>query len=190
MTRILIINNAEAGISEFTNPLVRIVSSCQAHSTVVNYEYSPSIDYSEYDGIIMSGSPQGDDIVEHHAPFFSWIKSCEVPVFGICAGHHITGFLYGSEILKSIEPESGDVKIQILKEDPLLNYPVDHFLARQMHNDSITLPEHFDLLATSSICKVQLMKHKQKPIYTSQFHPEINNPEIIKNFVALCGFTK
>ena len=186
MPEILIVNNAEPGISEFTDPLTRIVSSCQAHPTVVDYQDCLTIDFSEFDGVIMSGSPQGDDIVEHRAPYFNWIKNSDIPVFGICAGHHITGFLYGSEILRSKEPESGDMEIQILKDDILFRNLDKNFPARQMHNDSITLPENFELLATSATCKVQLMKHKEKPIYTSQFHPEFNNPELIENFVSLC----
>jgi len=186
MPEILIINNAEPGINEFTDPLAKIVSSCQALPIVVDYQDCFMIDFSEFDGVIMSGSPQGDDIVEHHAPFFNWIKKTEIPVFGICAGHHITGFLYGSEILRSKEPESGDVEIQILKDDILFCNRGKNFKASQMHNDSITLPENFELLATSATCKVQLMKHKEKQLYTSQFHPEFNNPELIENFVSLC----
>jgi GMP synthase-like glutamine amidotransferase len=61
------------------------------------------------------------------------------------------------------------------------------FRVKQMHNDSITLPEDFELLATSKTCKVQLMKHKQLPLYTSQFHPEFYNTQLIRNFLLMCN---
>ena len=55
-----------------------------------------------------------------------------------------------------------------------------------MHNDSITVPIDFELLATSETCVNQLMKNKYKPLYTSQFHPEYYNPELIENFIVIC----
>jgi GMP synthase (glutamine-hydrolysing) len=135
----------------------------------------------------MTGSPQGDDIVEHHSPYFQWIKSCEKPIFGICAGHHITGFLFGAEILKSEEPESGDFEVEIIKNDPLFTGSSSILKVKQMHNDSITLPADFELLATSKTCKNQIMKHKHKPIYTCQFHPEFYNHKLIHNFIEICS---
>lgn len=186
MPEILIVNNAEPGITEFTDPLAKIVSSCQAEPIIIDYHDCLTTDFSRLYGAILSGSPKGDDIVAHHAPYFQWMKEIEIPVFGICAGHHIAGFLFGAELLRSVEPESGDINVQIIKDDPLFAGIVKTMLVREMHNDSITLPEDFELLVTSDTCKNQLMKHKQKPLYTCQFHPEFNNSELIQNFITIC----
>ncbi len=186
MKKILIVNNAEPGIREFTDPLEQIVTENGAQALTVEYEACLQHDFKDFAGIILSGSPQGDDIVEHHAPYFQWMKEIEIPVFGICAGHHIAGFLFGAELLRSIEPESGDIQLQVIEDDPLFAGIDKTMLVREMHNDSITLPKDFDLLATSDTCKNQLMKHKHKPLYTCQFHPEFNNPELIGNFIKLC----
>ncbi len=186
MPKILIINNAEPGITEFALPIERIIAG--TGSTSVFIEYSDCIDYdfSGFDGVILTGSPQGDDIVEHHLPYFGWIKTFDKPVFGICAGHHITGYLYGSVILRGKEPESGDFEIEIIHPDPLFKGVQKTLKVKQMHNDSITLPPGFELLATSKSCINQLMKHKSKPLYTCQFHPEFYNHKLIRNFVELC----
>ncbi len=103
MTTILIINSAEKGITEFVKPLEKIVREAGAASSVIEYEETFTTDMTSYDGIIMSGSPRGDDIVDHHLPYFQWIKTCDIPIFGICAGHHITGKLYGARLLRSVE---------------------------------------------------------------------------------------
>lgn len=87
--------------------------------------------------------------------------------------------------MRNKEPESGDFNVEITKPDPLFDEMPNSIRVKQMHDDSITLPTEFELLATSTTCKNQLMKHKQKPIYTCQFHPEFYNPELIKNFVKL-----
>lgn len=99
MPVILIVNNAEPGIRDFTLPLEKIVLETGFEYKTIEYKMCLQITFEKFDGVIMSGSPQGDDIVEHHAPYFRWIKTIEKPVLGICAGHHITGFIYGSEIL-------------------------------------------------------------------------------------------
>ena len=186
MERILIINNAEPEIQSFADSLEEIVKSSQVTVSRIEYADCLKTALSDFDGIIMSGSPQGDDIVEHHAPYFRWIKNYEKPVLGICAGHHITGYLYGAELLYSQEPESGDFEIELLKNDPLLEDLPQKFTVKQMHNDSITLPDDFLLLATSGTCKNQLMRHKTKPLYTCQFHPEFYNHKLIHNFLNIC----
>lgn len=186
MTQILIINNAEPGIREFAAPIEQTVKETGAHAEFIEYKDCLTTALDEFDGIILTGSPQGDDIVEHHLPYFEWIKTYEKPVLGICAGHHITGYLYGSTLLRSEEPESGDFMVKILCNDPIFNGLSPTFEVRQMHNDSVTLPRDFILLATAETCKNQVMKHKKKLLYTTQFHPEFYNHQMIKNFVALC----
>lgn len=186
MPKILVINNAEQGIREFAAPIEKIISDAGSSPSFIEYAECADTNLNDFDGIILSGSPQGNDIVQHHASYFKWIKQYEKPVLGICAGHHVTGFLYGSELLRSKEPESGDFMIEIIKDDPLFKAMRSEFKARQMHNDSITVPAEFELLASSSTCKNQLMKHKNKPLYTSQFHPEFYNHQLIRNFIDLC----
>lgn len=184
--KILVINNAEPGLTEFTKPLETIIKNSGFEAFTIEYTETIDFDFSSFSGIILSGSSQGDDIVEHHLPYFRWIKHCNIPVFGICAGHHITGYLYGAELLRSKEPESGIHKVRKIADDPIFSGMENEFNVQQMHNDSITIPYGFELLATSEICKNQFMKHKQKAVYTSQFHPEYFNHSIIKNFLEQC----
>lgn len=94
--------------------------------------------------------------------------------------------MYGSTILRSEEPEAGDFEVEIIKSDPLFYGLPNTFTVKQMHNDSITLPEGFELLATSITCKNQIMKHREKQLYTCQFHPEFYNHDLVRNFITLC----
>ena len=186
MPEILIVNNAEPEIREFAESIEKIIQETGFTYTVIEYAACPDTNLKEYDGIILTGSPQGDDIVQHHAPYFDWIKDFEKPVLGICAGHHVTGYLYGAELRRSKEPESGDFKVEIVKTDRIFTGLPQKFTVKQMHNDSITLPDDFELLATSATCQNQLMKHKNQPLYTCQFHPEFYNHQLIRNFITLC----
>ncbi len=190
MPNILVVNNAEPGILEFALPFEKIIGRAGSTSEIIDYADSGNFELNTFDGVILTGSPQGDDIIEHHSPYFQWIKTFGKPVLGICAGHHITGFIYGSKILRSEEPESGDFEVSIIKPDPLLKDCGNKFLVKQMHNDSITLPNNFVQLATSKTCKNQMMKHQDKPHYTCQFHPEYYNHNLILNFIKLCSSVK
>jgi GMP synthase (glutamine-hydrolysing) len=185
-TNILIVNSAEPGIRDFTEPLEKIVQEQGLNPATIEYKNCIGFDFSTVDGAILSGSRQGDDIIEHHLPYFKWIPNFRKPVLGICAGHHISGFMNGSKILRSEEPESGDFFVTLLRKDRLFDGLPERFKVKQMHNDSITLPENFELLASSETCNNQLMKHKTKPWYSCQFHPEFYNHELIKNFLKIC----
>jgi len=185
----LIVNNAEAGITEFVQPVQRILEQAGFLSEIAEYRDCHAIRVEEYDGVILSGSPRGDDIVEHHQPYFQWIKIYEKPVFGICAGHHIAGCLYGAKYLRGEEAERGQMAVAILKDDPVFKGLSRQFSVQQMHNDSITLPVGFIHLAQSETCFNQAMRHAGKPLYTVQFHPEYLNPEILLNFAGLCRRT-
>lgn len=186
MPKIVIVNSAEPGITEFIEPIEKIISASGSTSVFIEYTDCLDFNFEIYDGAIVSGSPQGDDIVEHHLPYFMWIKDFQKPVLGICAGHHVCGFMYGAALLRSEEPEAGNFEIEIVKPDPLLEGFPQSFTVKQMHNDSVTLPNGFELLASSKTCRNQLMKHKQKPLYTCQFHPEYYNHNLIRNFIRLC----
>lgn len=65
---ILIINNAEKSITQFTGPLEKIVSEAGFTSETIEYRDCLDFDFEKEDGILLSGSPQGDNIVEHHLP--------------------------------------------------------------------------------------------------------------------------
>jgi GMP synthase (glutamine-hydrolysing) len=56
-----------------------------------------------------------------------------------------------------------------------------------MHRASATIPEQFMALAYSDRCSNIIMKHKRKPIYGFQAHPELSPSGItfFKNFVSL-----
>lgn len=184
--RVLIINSAEAGITRYVETLEEIVKALCFSYQVIEYKSIPEIDIKKFDAILISGSPRGNDIVEHHLPYFQKLYAEDIPILGICAGHHITGKNFGSEVIRGKEAENGYNKVQIIKDDALFSGYVDkEFYALQNHNDAITLPNEFLLLCTSGNCNNALMKHKEKMIYTSQFHPEYLNKKLIVNFLTI-----
>ena len=59
------------------------------------------------------------------------------------------------------------------------------------HKDEVkTIPEEFEILASSTLCDVESFKHKDKDVYGIQFHPEVHHTPkgeiIFKNFYKIC----
>ncbi len=183
--KILLVNNAEKGIADYCIPIEHILRHQSVTFKRIEYSETLSIDLSIYHGFILTGSPSGNDIVEHHLPYFRWIREIDKPVLGICAGHHIIGALFGARLIRNVESELGDSTITIVKKDPIFKGLEKEIPVDQAHHDAITLPDNFVLLASSERCPVQAMKHETRPLYSTQFHPETHNPRIIINFLDI-----
>ena len=178
---VLIINSAEPEDQSFVDPIKGALVGTD--TTVQVREYGEVYDVNSFDAVIISASPKGDDIVNDHRQNFEWLLTYQNPVLGICAGHQLIGTMFGGELKRDTEAEDGDIHIQIVKEDPLFKRHEGELKVEQHHNDSITLPADFELLATSDKCEVQAMRHKERPTYSVQWHAERSNPDIIRNFI-------
>jgi len=185
MKNILIINSAEKDIHEFYQSIEEIFDKLDVYYQSINYSETLNFDFDSVDGVIISGSPRGDDVVKSHQPYFQWVRNFDKPIMGMCAGHHVLGVMFGAEYFYSKEPEKGKVEIEILVDDPIYVGLGKTFIAYEMHNDSISVPVGFIHLSKSKTCFNQAMKHVQKPIYTFQFHPEFLNHQIFTNFIGL-----
>lgn len=185
--RLLIINTAEKNNPDFTDPILKISRDFQVKEEIIHWsDYNDLEEMNSFDGIIISASPKGDnENFYDRLRAFRWLKSCEKPVLGICAGHQLIGVTFGAELISDQEAEEGQVKINILNDSPLFKGLPETFFAEQHHNDSVSLPFNFTLLASSEKCLVQAMKHKKLPIYSVQWHAEISNPELLGNFISI-----
>jgi GMP synthase (glutamine-hydrolysing) len=118
-----------------------------------------------------------------------YIKHFKGPILGICVGHQLMAVYYGGKAGPSEIPEYGLAKVEVLEEDDLFKGIPREFLAWESHNDEVKAVKDFTILALSENCKIQAIKHKTKPHYGIQFHPEVNDTEhgeeIYRNFVKV-----
>lgn len=118
-----------------------------------------------------------------------YIEHFKGPILGICVGHQLMAVYYGGKAGPSEIPEYGLAKVEVLEEDDLFKGIPREFLAWESHNDEVKAVKDFAILALSENCKIQAIKHKTKPHYGIQFHPEVNDTEhgeeIYRNFVQI-----
>ena len=143
------------------------------------------------DGLVLSGGAPRMGFEGELGNCREYLNKSSFPVLGICAGHQYMARFFGGEVSPSPIPEFGKVELTILKDDDIFEGVPKKSVVWESHNDEVSkLPDVFEVLADSENCKIQAMKHKQKPFYGLQFHPEVEHTEygehIFKNFVKIC----
>jgi GMP synthase (glutamine-hydrolysing) len=166
------------GFYEFVLPIITIIKNIQEYE-VKHYSEVGQTDTDNCTGIVLSGTALREKETLKHVEDFAWIKECEKPILGICAGMQTIGLVFDSTLTECLE--IGMKQITTIKENPLFS---SSFRAYELHTCSIRPSTDFDTLAQSEKC-IQAMRHKEKTIFGVLFHPEVRNEEIIKRFVLL-----
>lgn len=100
----------------------------------------------------------------------------EFPILGICLGHQSIGEAFGANVSRAKNIMHGKTSVLDYKKKGLFQ-PFDAEVeVMRYHSLSIekqTLPEAFDIVATSSDDgEIMAIQHKEYPVYGLQFHPE------------------
>lgn len=153
---------------------------------------------------------------ETFKPLQEAITSGEYPVLGFCGGHQLIGMTFGApsdalgpletgevDLMPDYHPgmrkEKGYLPLQPQDpENPLFEgFDEKGPVIMESHYWEVkTLPPEFDLLASTNWCKIQVMKHRDLPIYSTQGHPEAYNEkypdgkQFIRNFAVTTGLVK
>jgi GMP synthase (glutamine-hydrolysing) len=111
------------------------------------------------------------------------------PTFASCWGFQAMAKALGGEVITDISrAELGSVEVRLTpqgREDPLFGPLGDRFLAPMGHQDCVVrLPAGVTLLASSDLVANQAFKVDGKPIYCTQFHPELNREELLQRLIA------
>jgi len=138
----------------------------------------------DFNALVLSGSSQDShSLAEEHKKGSSTlfqnemdlIRTCRIPILGICFGHQLVAHTFGSRIARLDHRIEGFQDVEILERDEIFSdWEVgDVITVLEYHTDYVTeLPRDFVCLARSKVCKVESMRHRSRPIYTVQFHPE------------------
>jgi len=143
------------------------------------------------DGLVLSGGAPRIGLEGDLGECAEYLEKADFPILGICAGHQFMARFFGGNVKPSKLPEFGKIELTIIKENELFTGVPEKSVVWESHNDEVEkIPDAFFLLADSEYCKTQAMKHKEKPFYGLQFHPEVEHTEygelIFKNFVSIC----
>jgi len=189
MVRIYVVDNG----GQWTHREWRTLRDLDVETTIVpNTTPFKELQQKKIHGLVLSGGAPRIGLDGSLGNCGEYLEKARVPILGICAGHQFMARFFDGEVKPSRVPEFGKIDLMILeKDDPLFAGVPTMSIVWESHNDEVTVvPKDFTLLAESENCKVQAMRHKKKPFYGLQFHPEVEHTEygeqIFKNFIALC----
>lgn len=153
--------------------------------------------FEKYDGVVLSGSPH--DVTDIGKPEEAWMKDeirlildCPKPLLGTCFGHQLVCHAFGATVdfVKPITPRKGNMAARLVLKKPVALLPElgvgGVFSVEESHNQEVlaaSLPPELENMAVPEPSwneanagmkesAVQLVRHKSRPIWGTQFHPE------------------
>jgi len=166
---------------EFVHPIASHLESSDLDCRIIHYTEATSGELDIGDKIILCGTALKDNCYAEHLEEFSWIKGCENPVLGICAGMQVISAVFGGKIIW--QPAIGLERVEVIRESPLLGEPrvIEGY---HLHSFGVTLPQDFRLLA-GGLESVEAFGHRTRSIFGILFHPEVRNRWILERFARL-----
>jgi len=141
------------------------------------------------DVVIMGGSgafsvqdPRSQGWVDPLRHTLDRILSRNIPFFGICFGHQLLGLHLGGEVRTSEDhSEVGSIQVGLTRAgraDPVFGALPVRFTAQTGHSDSVFgPPAELRVLAQNHTLDTQAFHLTGRPVYTTQFHPDLTGME-------------
>ena len=138
-------------------------------------------------GLIFSGGPSS--VYESDAPkLHPRILEVNLPILGLCYGHQLLAQITGSKVEPATCKEYGIAQVTIDNPVGILEGLNNSEQVWMSHGDTVFAPPpEIESLAHTENCPVAAFRHKTKPIYGLQWHPEVIHTEkgmrMLQNFI-------
>jgi len=138
-------------------------------------------------GLIFSGGPSS--VYEPNAPkLHPRILEVHLPILGLCYGHQLLAQITSGKVEPATCKEYGIAQVSIDKPVGILEGLNEKEKVWMSHGDTVmAAPPEFEALAHTENCPVAAFRHKTKPIYGLQWHPEVihteNGMRMLQNFI-------
>ncbi len=150
----------------------------------------------DLDGIVLSGGAPRVGVEGDLGKCGEILENAEIPVLGICAGLQYMARFFGGDAAPG-GSEFGATELTVIAhEDPdvLKDVPETSQVFESHHDEVSVVPDCFEVIARSELCGVQVMRHRERPIFGMQFHPEVEGSEfgvkMFENFLDVCRANK
>jgi GMP synthase (glutamine-hydrolysing) len=177
---------------QYCHLIARRIRENGVYSEIVAHDISPEEvkalnEKFNVKGLILSGGPSS--VYELNAPKLNpRILDVNLPILGLCFGHQLLAQLTGGKVKPAACKEYGIAQVDIDKPVGVLEGLNEKEKVWMSHGDTVfSLPKDFETLAHTENCPVAAFRHKLKPIYGLQWHPEVihteNGATMLRNFI-------
>ncbi len=187
--KVLFVNNKDS----FVWNLVDYVSIFEPETVVVPNTISlKEVKEINPDAIVISPGPGHPANPKDIGTCLAIIRETRVPLLGVCLGHQAIAVAFGGEVSHSPSgPLHGKTTLINHNGNSIYQGLPNPLVGGRYHSLAITkLPQELEVTAKTEDGIIMGIKHKQRPIYGLQFHPEsVLTPDglkIVENFLSLC----
>jgi len=148
---------------------------------------TPATELTGRKGLIISGGP--DSVYDAgSATIDPAILGRSSAVLGICYGQQLMTHALGGHVRKGDKGEYGLAILDSLRPHALFKGLNGDLQVWMNHRDQVeSVPQGFEVLASTGTCAIAAMGHIERPLAAVQFHPEVvhtpRGMEILSNFV-------
>ncbi len=186
MVKTAVIDNG----GQYTHRIKRTLEDAGAEAEII--PNTTKIEDIKAEALVFSGSGslvgQGEEAGMGNCSLY--LDKFDGPVLGMCAGHQLIAKKFGGKVRAAEKPEFGKTEIIIDHENDIFKELPEKQTVWNSHNDEVSeISDKLEVLAHSNDCEFEAVKHKEKPIYGVQFHPEVQHTEygldMLKNFLKI-----
>ncbi|WP_420095324.1 aminodeoxychorismate synthase component I [Brevibacterium sediminis] len=189
MVRTLLIDNADSFTLNLFHLLAE-VNECAPTLVPNDWEEFELSVLDEFDNVVISPGPGTPERSADFGICAEVIEYSPIPVLGVCLGHQGIAYVHGGAVAHAPEPRHGRVSQIRHTESELFAGIPSPFSAVRYHSLAVTdLPSCLEPTAWSKDGVIQAVRHRTKPQWGVQFHPESIASEqartLLQNFAEL-----
>ena len=184
--KVLFVNNKDS----FVWNLVDYVSIFEPETVVVPNTISlKEVENINPDAIVISPGPGHPANPKDIGTCLDIIRAARAPLLGVCLGHQAIAVAFGGEVSHSPSgPLHGKTTLINHNGNSIYQGLSNPLVGGRYHSLAITkLPQELEVTARTDDGIIMGIKHKHRPIYGLQFHPEsVLTPDglkIVENFL-------
>ncbi|MFM5952379.1 MAG: anthranilate synthase component II [Micrococcales bacterium] len=181
MTKILVLDNYDSFVYTLNGYLLQLGATTEVlRNDVVSEDELPEL-LARFDAVLLSPGPGTPAQAGLSIPIVKFALANDLPVFGVCLGHQAIAEAMGATVRQADELMHGKTSL-VEHNDSLIFDGLNHpFTATRYHSLAIvpsTVPADLEVTAetikseTSAGGVIMGVRHRSKPIYGVQFHPE------------------
>lgn len=185
MVQTLLIDNYDS----FTYNLADLLAVVNGTPPIVVPNDTPweSLDFSSIDNIVVSPGPGDPTVPADFGICARVFAESALPVLGVCLGHQGLCAAFGARVVLAPQPMHGRLSdISHAGRDLFHGLPSPMSVVRYHSLVAVDIPDELEVLARTADGLVMAVRHRLRPLWGVQFHPEsiasLHGRAILANF--------
>ena len=139
----------------------------------------------DFDNIVISPGPGRPENQSDFGVCRQVLSELNIPTLGVCLGHQGLGMVNGAKVVHAPTVMHGQLSAIQHNDDPLFTNILQGFRAVRYHSLMVAepLPNTLEKIAWGDDGVIMALRHRQRPQWSVQFHPESISAEYGKTLV-------